>query len=163
MRQSLILAIDQGTTASRAVVVDARGTIVADSKCEFPQYYPRPGWVEHDLEQIWRSVLCAVNGAMARVEDGWRRVAAIGVTNQRETIGVWERRSGRPVAPAIVWQCRRTAQVCDHLRQTWAATIQRATGLTVDPYFLLGLQAGVAAGSRTRAAPAQRAVGGRDR
>lgn len=135
MSADCILAIDQGTTASRAVVVGADGAVIAEAKCEFPQHYPRPGWVEHDLQQIWDSVLQAVERVMAATADGWERIAAVGITNQRETIGIWERRSGRPVANAIVWQCRRTAEICESLRTDAGEEITGLTGLTIDPYF----------------------------
>lgn len=135
MLRDHILAIDQGTTASRAVVVGPEGGIVAEEKCEFAQHYPQPGWVEHDLEEIWRSVVRAVAGAISGLEGGWSRVAAIGITNQRETVGLWERESGRPVARAIVWQCRRTAEHCERLKEEAGERIHELTGLTVDPYF----------------------------
>ena len=135
MQRDCILAIDQGTTSSRCLVVGADGRVLAEQKCEFAQHYPRPGWVEHDLDDIWRSVVMVVSGAMTAVDGGWRRIAAIGITNQRETVGIWDRTSAAPVAPAIVWQCRRTARACDGLREHSAERIHRLTGLTVDPYF----------------------------
>lgn len=135
MSADCLLAIDQGTTSSRAVIVGPSGTIIAEDRCEFPQHYPRPGWVEHDLEDIWDSVLSSVTSAVEKLPGGWNRIAALGVTNQRETVGIWERRSSRPVSRAIVWQCRRTAEMCDTLRRDHADALHRLTGLTVDPYF----------------------------
>jgi glycerol kinase len=135
MSADCILAIDQGTTTSRAVVVGADGTVMAEARCEFPQQYPQPGWVEHDLQHILDSVLQAVAQAVAATPGGWGRIAAIGITNQRETVGVWERDSGRPVANAIVWQCRRTAEVCEALRTDAGEEITSLTGLPIDPYF----------------------------
>ena len=135
MSRDCILAIDQGTTSSRAVVVGPSGDILAQQGCEFPQHYPRPGWVEHDLDEIWRSVVMSVSGAITGIEGGWSRIAAIGITNQRETVGIWDRDSGRPLAPAVVWQCRRTADVCEDLRTHAGDRIRQLTGLTADPYF----------------------------
>ena len=131
-----VLALDQGTSSSRAVLYDEAGVAVAVEQREFPQIYPQAGWVEHDPEQIWRSQLeCArdvlrVSGV--RLED----VAGIGITNQRETAIVWERATGRPIANAIVWQCRRTAERCDELRRAGVeAKVRERTGLLLDAYF----------------------------
>jgi glycerol kinase len=131
----LILAIDQGTTGSRAIVFDRRGRAVASAYEEFPQYFPRPGWVEHDPDEIWRSVYRTVQRALAAVPE--RTIAAIGITNQRETTVVWDRRTGRPVARAIVWQCRRTAERCRELRAQKGIVrlIRQRTGLPIDAYF----------------------------
>ncbi len=130
-----VLAIDQGTTGTRAIVYDRRGREVASAYEEFPQLFPRPGWVEHDPEAIWRSVQGTIQKALGRV--GGAAVDAIGITNQRETTVLWDRRTGRPVSNAIVWQCRRTAGRCRELRRDRAAVslIRRRTGLPVDPYF----------------------------
>ncbi len=130
-----ILAIDQGTTGSRAIVYDRRGREVASAYEEFPQYFPRPGWVEHDPEEIWRSVSRTIQKVLRRV-DG-RTIAAVGITNQRETTVVWDRKTGRPVSNAIVWQCRRTAGRCRELNQDkgTVAEIRQKTGLPVDAYF----------------------------
>jgi glycerol kinase len=130
-----ILAIDQGTTGSRAIVFDRRGRIVASAYEEFPQYFPRPGWVEHDPEEIWRSVYRTVQKALANVPG--RSIAAVGITNQRETTVIWDRRSGRPVANAVVWQCRRTAGRCQELAAEpgLSAGIRKKTGLPIDAYF----------------------------
>ena len=132
---SHVLAIDQGTTGSRAIVFDQRGRTVASAYEEFPQYFPRPGWVEHDPEEIWRSVYRTVQKALATVPG--RSIDAVGITNQRETTVIWDRRSGRPVANAIVWQCRRTAGRCRELAAEpgIARLIRKKTGLPIDAYF----------------------------
>jgi glycerol kinase len=132
---SLILAIDQGTTGSRAIVFDKNGRAVASAYEEFSQYFPRPGWVEHEPEEIWRSVYRTIQEALAAVPG--RAIAAIGITNQRETTVVWDRRSGRAVARAIVWQCRRTAGRCRELRERKGLErlVRERTGLPIDAYF----------------------------
>jgi glycerol kinase len=132
---SHILAIDQGTTGSRAIVFDRRGQALASAYEEFPQYFPRPGWVEHDTEEIWRSVYRTIQKVLATVPD--RTIAAVGITNQRETTILWDRKSGRPVANAIVWQCRRTSGRCRELaaRPGMSRLIRKKTGLPVDAYF----------------------------
>jgi hypothetical protein len=132
----LVLAIDQGTTGSAALLVDRELRVLAHAKREFPQRYPQPGWVEHDPEEIWQSVLAAVREVFERSGRSAREVAAIGITNQRETTVLWERDGGRPVHPAIVWQCRRTAEICAQLRQEGLEREFRdRTGLVLDPYF----------------------------
>ncbi len=131
-----ILAIDQGTTGSRAFVFDGRGRIVASAYREFRQYYPKPGWVEHDADEIWDSCVKVVRQACAAAKIRPAAIAAIGITNQRETTVIWDRKTSKPVAPAIVWQCRRTAPLCDQLRkQGLAEDLHRRTGLVLDPYF----------------------------
>jgi glycerol kinase len=132
---SHILAIDQGTTGSRAIVFDRRARAVASAYEEFPQHFPRPGWVEHDPEEIWRSVYRTIQKALAAVPE--RPIAAIGITNQRETTVIWDRKTGRPVANAIVWQCRRTAGRCRELaaRPGLSRLIRARTGLPIDAYF----------------------------
>jgi glycerol kinase len=132
---SHVLAIDQGTTGSRAIVFDGRGRTVASAYEEFPQYFPKPGWVEHDPEEIWRSVYRTVQKVLATVSG--RSIDAVGITNQRETTVIWDRRSGRPVANAIVWQCRRTAARCRELAAEpgIARLIRKKTGLPIDAYF----------------------------
>ncbi len=133
---ALILAIDQGTTSSRAIVFDGAGEVVALSQEEFPQKYPQPGWVEHDPEDIWRSSLEVSRGALAAAEQGGRRVVAIGLTNQRETALLWDRHTGEAIHNAIVWQDRRTAEVCAGLRGEGLEDVVAArTGLLLDPYF----------------------------
>jgi len=130
-----ILALDQGTTGSRAIVYDRRGRTVASAYEEFPQYFPRPGWVEHDPEDIWGSVFRTIQKVLARVSGA--SIAAIGIANQRETTIIWDRSTGRPVYNAIVWQCRRTADRCAAIRRDGrtAGLIRRKTGLPVDAYF----------------------------
>ena len=132
---SRVLAIDQGTTGSRAIVFDRRGRAVASAYEEFPQHFPRPGWVEHDPEEIWLSVQRTVQKALAGVSG--RTIAAVGITNQRETTVVWDRRTGRPVGNAVVWQCRRTAGRCRDLaaRPGMSRLVRKKTGLPIDAYF----------------------------
>lgn len=131
-----LLAIDQGTTGTTAIVVTTSGETLAKKTVEFPQHFPKPGWVEHDPEQIWASVEAAVGGALAEARVVGTDVAAIGITNQRETTLVWDRKTGRSVHRAIVWQCRRTAEECDRLKAEGAApTVHARTGLVIDAYF----------------------------
>ncbi len=136
MKDSVLLAIDQGTTGSTALLVDAAGAVRARGYCEFPQHFPRPGRVEHDPDEIWDSVQRAVAAALAAADLPPASVAALGLTNQRETTLLWDRATGRPLARAIVWQDRRTAERCAALREAGHAPhIRRRTGLVVDPYF----------------------------
>ncbi len=131
-----ILAIDQGTTSSRAAVVDQLGRIVAMGQVQLTQHYPAPGLVEHDAAEIWRSTLSAIGQALAASGLNPRDLAAIGITNQRETVVAWDRTTGEPLAPAIVWQDRRTAARCEALRaQGREDEVAATTGLTLDPYF----------------------------
>jgi glycerol kinase len=127
-----ILALDQGTTSSRAIVFDDRANILAVAQREYRQIYPQPGWVEHDPEEIWSTQIAVAAEAIARVPDV--EIAGIGITNQRETTVVWDRRTGRPLHNAIVWQDRRTAQFCDELR-AHEELFRERTGLVVDAYF----------------------------
>ncbi|AVO33829.1 glycerol kinase GlpK [Ottowia oryzae] len=138
-----ILALDQGTTSSRAIAFDLNGRVVALAQREFGQHFPQPGWVEHDAAEIWRTQLavaqeCIQKLTLAPVQTavGAAEIVAIGITNQRETTVLWDRATGRPVAPAIVWQDRRASARCDELRRAGqAAMIQRKTGLVLDAYF----------------------------
>lgn len=131
-----ILAIDQGTTSSRAILFDGQQQPVATGQREFPQSYPESGWVEHDPEAIWASVVESVREAIAKSGIAAKEIAAIGITNQRETVLVWDRTTGQPIHPAIVWQDRRTAAVCARLRkQGHEALVSKRTGLLIDPYF----------------------------
>jgi glycerol kinase len=131
-----ILALDQGTTSSRAIVFDHGGGIVAQAQAEFPQIYPQPGWVEHDPQAIWQSQMSVAAEALARAHARPQDIAALGITNQRETTVVWDRRTGQPVYNAIVWQCRRTAAICDALKARGLADeIRKRTGLVLDAYF----------------------------
>jgi glycerol kinase len=131
-----ILALDQGTTSSRALVFDGSGAELAAARREISQIYPRPGWVEHDPEEIWDSQLAVARQALAKAGLAAADVAAIGITNQRETTLVWDKASGRPIANAIVWQDRRTAEDCERLRRRGLEPLFRErTGLLLDPYF----------------------------
>src|SRR5213595_2318242 len=131
-----ILALDQGTTSSRAIVFDHDGAIRAVAQKEFTQIFPQTGWVEHDPQEIWASQIGVAVEALGRAHAAPRDVAAIGITNQRETTIVWDRETGEPVHNAIVWQDRRTADFCERLKAGGAADrIQEKTGLLVDAYF----------------------------
>ena len=131
-----ILALDQGTTSSRAIVFDKRGGIVAVAQQEFRQIFPKPGWVEHDANEIWATQLNVARQALTKAGLSANDIAAIGITNQRETTVVWDRGTGKPIGNAIVWQDRRTAAVCDKLKaRGLASMIRRKTGLVVDAYF----------------------------
>ena len=131
-----VLALDQGTTSSRAILFDSRGAPVASAQQEFPQLFPQPGWVEHDPEAIWSSQLATAREAIAQARIEPRRIAAIGITNQRETTLLWDRKTGQPLANAIVWQCRRTAPMCDRLKaEGFDRVIHEHTGLVADAYF----------------------------
>jgi glycerol kinase len=132
----LILAIDQGTTGTTVLIVDDAGAVRGRGYATIPQHYPQPGWVEHDPRDLWQSVREAAAQALAAAGAAGRDLAAIGITNQRETALLWERATGRPVHRAIVWQCRRTAPRCEGLRAEGAeAEVRRRTGLVLDPYF----------------------------
>jgi glycerol kinase len=131
-----ILAIDQGTTSSRAILFSPEGRPAGVAQKEFPQHFPADGWVEHDPEDIWRDTLEVVRGAMANGGRAARGIAAIGITNQRETTVVWDRATGQPIHRAIVWQDRRTAPLCERLKaEGHEAAVTAKTGLLLDPYF----------------------------
>ena len=131
-----VLALDQGTTGSTALVVDPDGAVRARGYAELPQHFPQPGWVEHEPAQIWATTVRALGRAMAASGIAPTEIAAVGITNQRETAILWERASGRPIGNAIVWQCRRTAALCDRLRAEGAEPeFRRKTGLVLDAYF----------------------------
>lgn len=131
-----IMALDQGTTSSRCIIFDHSGAMLASAQREFAQHYPKPGWVEHDAAEIWETTLEVARGAMAKSGLEAADIAAIGITNQRETTVVWDRETGEPVCPAIVWQCRRTAPMADALAASgWAEKIRQKTGLVPDAYF----------------------------
>ena len=136
MAEQYILALDQGTTSSRALLFNRRGEVKGLAQQEFPQYFPQSGWVEHDAMEIWQSQLHVAQQLLAENHVSAQQIAAIGIANQRETTVLWERSSGQPLAPAIVWQDRRTADYC---RQLAAAgqddLIQQKTGLRLDAYF----------------------------
>ena len=133
---SYILALDQGTTSSRAIVFDRQGDIVGRGQYPFTQHYPRAGWVEHDPMEIWRTQAQAAADAIAGLPVG--SIAGIGVTNQRETTIIWDKATGEPVYNAIVWQCRRTAELCEDLkRRGLSERILSTTGLLIDAYFFV--------------------------
>jgi len=133
---SLVMAIDQGTTGTTVLLINPQGVVESRGYAELPQHYPRPGRVEHDGEEIWISVLKAARLALDKGPALSRRLAAVGITNQRETTLLWDQKSGRPVGPAIVWQDRRTADRCAELREAGhERLVRRSTGLVLDPYF----------------------------
>ena len=131
-----ILALDQGTTSSRAILFDHDGKVRASASKEFKQYYPQPGWVEHNAEEIWLSQMAVAEKALSSAKAQPQDIAAIGITNQRETVVLWDRETSQPIHHAIVWQCRRTAPMCDRIRQEgFDQTIRAKTGLVADAYF----------------------------
>jgi glycerol kinase len=158
-----ILAIDQGTTSTRAIAFDANAHAVAIARREFEQHYPASGWVEHDPEDIWRDTLATVREVIARSAVGIESVAALGITNQRETAVIWERATGRPIHRAIVWQDRRTAEDCARLKAAGAEDeVRRKTGLLLDPYFSgtkVAWMLDHVSGARTRAERGELAFG----
>jgi len=132
----MILALDQGTTSSRAILFDHAGGVAAVAQREFPQIFPKPGWVEHNAKEIWASQVSVAIEALARAQVSARDVAAIGITNQRETTVVWDRATGEPICHAIVWQDRRTAEACDRLKASgYEPLVRDRTGLVIDAYF----------------------------
>ena len=136
MDKELVLAIDQGTTGTTVLAVDTDLDVVARKTQEFRQIYPQPGWVEHNLEDIWKSTVDTIQVALSEAAIDAARIRAIGITNQRETVGLWERASGTPLSHAIVWQCRRTEDRCKALREAGhEERVRTQTGLVLDPYF----------------------------
>lgn len=136
MDSKLILALDQGTTSSRCILFDKQGQIVRTVQREFTQHYPQPGWVEHDPMEIWNTQLDVVKQALAAAGVSAQGIAAVGITNQRETVVVWDKETGAPVYNAIVWQCRRTAEYCRELKaECFDKTVLEKTGLVLDAYF----------------------------
>lgn len=136
MAESYIMAIDEGTTSTRAIIFDHQGNKVVDAQREFPQYFPKPGWVEHNATEIWNAVLSTV--ANTFIDSGIQphQIAGIGITNQRETTVVWDKHTGLPIYNAIVWQSRQTSQIADELKEKgYAEMIHKKTGLVVDAYF----------------------------
>lgn len=133
-RDDLILVIDQGTTGSKVLLMDGSSRICGRAYREITQYYPKAGWVEHDLAEIWTRIVDLISQVLSGVDV--RRVKALALTNQRETVAVWDRASGQPLAPAVVWQCRRSADICqDLIEQGYNELFRRKTGLKIDPYF----------------------------
>jgi len=133
---NFIMAIDQGTTGSTVMLVDQAGGLVAKATTDFRQIFPRPGWVEHDPEDIWNSVCKSIRDVLDKSRIPARQISAIGITNQRETVLLWDRKTSQPIANAIVWQCRRTADFCEQQKKKGHANwIRKQTGLVLDPYF----------------------------
>ena len=131
-----VMALDQGTTSSRAIIFDRDGNIVSLVQREFPQIFPHEGWVEHDPMAIWSTQIAACTEALMKIGGSWDEISGIGITNQRETVVVWDRKTGTPVYNAIVWQCRRTADYCEELKKKGLTElIREKTGLLLDPYF----------------------------
>jgi glycerol kinase len=136
MSKDYIMAIDQGTTSSRAVLFNHDGEIVGTAQQEFEQFFPKPGWVEHDANEIWTSVLACMAGALRKADVDASQIAGIGITNQRETAVVWDRNTGKPIYKAIVWQSRQTAEICGELKaQGHEELFRKKTGLLIDAYF----------------------------
>ncbi len=135
MPRELLLALDQGTTSSRAILFDSAGRQIAAAQKELRQIYPKPGWVEHDPEDIWQTQIGTAREVLASAQTSASDIAAIGITNQRETTLLWDRATGQPLFNAIVWQDRRTADFCHSLKSKRAALIQQKTGLIPDAYF----------------------------
>ncbi len=134
MSGELILAIDQGTTNTKALLLDAAGTIVARASRPLTQSYPHPAWIEQDPAAIWQSVREVIDDCLRQRRNP--ALAAVAITNQRETVMLWDRQTGRPLGPAIIWQCRRTAPFCEELRARGLEPLLRErTGLTIDPLF----------------------------
>ncbi|WP_410771900.1 glycerol kinase GlpK [Fontibacillus sp. BL9] len=134
--ETYILALDQGTTSSRAILFNREGGIVHSAQREFPQYFPKPGWVEQNPNEIWGSILAVIASCLSESGIKPRQIAGIGITNQRETTVVWDKESGNPVYPAIVWQSRQTADICEQLKVAGLNDLFRSkTGLLIDPYF----------------------------
>ncbi|MFR4108112.1 MAG: FGGY family carbohydrate kinase, partial [Eubacterium sp.] len=136
MAEKYVMALDQGTTSSRAIIFNKKGQIVAKSQNEFTQYYPQNGWVEHDANEILFSMISAIMGCIRNTDVKPEQIAGIGITNQRETTVIWDKETGAPIYNAIVWQCRRTADYCEQLKKDgFEKYIKTTTGLLIDAYF----------------------------
>src|SRR5690625_4533364 len=136
MSEKYILSLDQGTTSSRAILFNNEGHIVDTAQQEFEQFFPHPGWVEHDANEIWTSVLACIASVLRKADIRPDQVEGIGITNQRETTVVWDKQTGRPIYKAIVWQSRQTDAICHELReQGYEPLFREKTGLLLDPYF----------------------------
>ncbi|MCK7488412.1 MAG: FGGY family carbohydrate kinase [Bacillus subtilis] len=135
--EKYICSIDQGTTSSRAILFNRQGEIICSSQHEFPQYFPEPGMVLHDPLEIWSSVTQCITECLMKAKISPAQIAAIGITNQRETTVVWNKKTGKPVYKAIVWQSRQTSSICEALKNRWPPgdCFARKTGLVLDPYF----------------------------
>ena len=135
-KHGFILAIDQGTTSTKSSLIDSSGLIIGSSYQEIKQYFPSPGWVEHDPEEIFQSVIDTVENLLDEFEISPTNIKSIGITNQRETTLIWDRETGKPIYNAIVWQCRRSTEICQKYEDMGLKDkIHNVTGLTVDPYF----------------------------
>ncbi len=136
MSEKYILSLDQGTTSSRAILFNHQGEIVETAQQEFEQFFPKPGWVEHDANEIWTSILACIAGVLRKADVGPEQIEGIGITNQRETAVVWDKHTGKPIYRAIVWQSRQTADICTELKeQGHEALFREKTGLLIDAYF----------------------------
>ncbi len=136
LMETYIMALDQGTTSSRCILYNRKGEVVSLAQKEFRQIYPKAGWVEHDPMEIWSTQIGVAQEALYKINGTWRQIAAIGITNQRETTVVWDKHTGKPVYNAIVWQCRRTAETCDELKRKGLTDMfRKKTGLLIDAYF----------------------------
>jgi len=136
MTEKYILSLDQGTTSSRAIIFDKTGSIISQAQQEIKQYYPKPGWVEHDANEIWLTVLGVISSSLSQKNISPEQIEAIGITNQRETAVVWDKHTGIPIYHAVVWQSRQTNEICDELKkQGYAELFKKKTGLLIDPYF----------------------------
>src|SRR6476620_6197209 len=158
-----VLALDQGTTSSRAIVFDHSGKVVSVAQQEFRQIFPKPGWVEHDANEIWATQSTVARDALRKANLNGADIVAIGITNQRETTVVWDRRTGKPICNAIVWQDRRTADMCDRLKARRLAKLSREkTGLVIDAQLSATKVQWIVEnvpGARTKAAAGQLAFG----
>ena len=135
-----ILSIDQGTTSTRAIIFDKSCHIISSAQQEIKQYYPKPGWVEHDANEIWISVLTTITSALIKADLMAKQIQAIGITNQRETTVIWDKNTGRPIYHAIVWQSRQTSKICDDLiERGYESIVKEKTGLLINSYFF-GIQ-----------------------
>ena len=131
-----VMAFDSGTTSNRCILFNKKGEICSVAQKEFTQYFPKPGWVEHDAEEIWSTQMEVAEAAMANIHAAAADIAAIGITNQRETTIVWDKNTGEPLCHAIVWQCRRTSEYCDVLKEKGLTEkFRQKTGLVIDAYF----------------------------
>jgi glycerol kinase len=158
--QKIILAIDQGTTSSRTLAISQDGEILFTAQEEFPQIYPQDGWVEHDPEAIWETTLATLKAAYNYAQKNGHDIAAIGITNQRETTVVWERKTGKPIYNAIVWQDRRTADICREIKGRYdEALLSAKTGLLLDPYFSATKAAWILDHTKSRARASELAFG----
>ena len=134
--QQYVMAIDEGTTSTRAIIFDHQGNKVAMSQREFPQYFPQPGWVEHDAMEIWDAVQSVISDVMIKSQIPPYKIASIGITNQRETTVIWDRHTGKPIYHAIVWQSKQTSEIAEQLiKDGYKDMIHQKTGLVIDSYF----------------------------